>query len=70
MPSDTTRKGLSVVRREEENNAITENNNASGHQANAALPGNNDAADRAEEHSANANNLESVGATDGYEKKK
>ena len=65
--SDKTTEGLSVVRREEEDNARSASNDASDHQANAELPGENEAASDAEEHSANAANLAEIGADSGYE---
>ena len=64
--SDTTMKGLSVVRREEEDNAIDANNDAEDFQANAEFPEENERATDAEDHSANADNLAEVGADSGY----
>lgn len=65
--SDNTRKALSIVRREEENNAneIDYQGTAQDFNDNAELPGNNDAAD-AEEHLQNAENLAEAGANHGY----
>jgi hypothetical protein len=66
----TTLKALSIVRREEEDNhAQACGDEANDHQANAELPGNNDAVDRREAGSENAHNLEAVGATHGYEQR-
>jgi hypothetical protein len=63
-------KGLSIVRREEENNEAnaTDKAEALDHQANAELPSNNDAADRRDNTRENAENLAKVGANHGYEK--
>ncbi|KAK8070240.1 hypothetical protein PG994_006856 [Apiospora phragmitis] len=63
--SDRTIEALSVIRREEENNARDESQNATEHQMNAELPGNNDSADQADEHQQNADNLGEVGANAG-----
>jgi hypothetical protein len=59
-------KALSIVRREEENNVRDLKAEALDHQANAVLPGNNDAVDRCEDSLRNAANLAKVGATYGY----
>jgi hypothetical protein len=56
----------SVVRREEEDNAKAADDEARDFQENADLPGNNEAADRAEEHQANADARAAAGADYGY----
>jgi len=65
--SDANQAALSVVRREEEDRAREASDDAQRHNDEAQLPGNNDAADRAEEHQANADNLAAAGYGDGYE---
>lgn len=44
--SDRAKEALSIVRREEQNNAIAAGRAAADHQQNAILPGNNDAAEK------------------------
>lgn len=60
-------ESLSVVRREEEENARQANAEANDYQDNAEMPGNNEAADRAEQHQENADNLADIGADHGYQ---
>lgn len=64
--SDRAKEALSIVGREEHNNAIAAGRAAADHQQNAIFPGNNDAADIEAEHRRNAHNLRAVGATAGY----
>ncbi|ROW10440.1 hypothetical protein VMCG_01827 [Cytospora schulzeri] len=63
---DQIKESLSVVRREEEENARQANAEANDYQDNAELPGSNEAADRAQQHQENADNLADVGADHGY----
>ncbi|KAK8022040.1 hypothetical protein PG993_012807 [Apiospora rasikravindrae] len=64
--SDRAMEALSVVRREEENNARNKSQEATEQQMNTELPGNNDSADQADEHQHNADNLGEVGANAGW----
>ena len=64
----SSKQALGVVRYEEEEKARAANQEAQDFNNNAELPGNNDAADAAEEHQQNANNLAEAGANGGYEK--
>lgn len=64
--SDTTMQALSVVRREEENEAVAQQNE-SDNQAGQDNVASYNAARASEDAAANANNLAAVGANDGYE---
>lgn len=64
--SDTTMKALSVVRREEENEAVAQQNE-SGEQVGTDNIASYNAERASEDAAENANNLAEVGANDGYE---
>ena len=65
--SDTTMKALSVVRREEENEAMAQQNE-SDQQVGTDNVASYNAARASEDAAENANNLAEVGANDGYER--
>ena len=64
--SGNTMKGLSVVRREEENEAMAQQNESDRQVGNDNVAS-YDAARASEDAAENANNLAEVGANDGYE---